>query len=376
MTLYKVRIVSTNIYTMKRDTNLFIRATTIAFVGPTAVALAAYSKYTCALLIWCFFFFGMLEWSGIKRHIKVALLRDNGQGINDVVHEDLPKEYAAPVAPHNTLIITKTLVSSLIIVAACMGVDGFLLFGAFYFLGLTIFTLCGQCRIDLGSFICRQTMNDLVTQAKLNEQAVLCPDRSVNIVRSLFLKEELRVMDEKQTSELLLNLCLEYFGFVWIAGVVYPILAYDIDDSGRPWILAALVSNFSVDIVAMLVGRSMKGMTHPLREAISPKKSIEGAVLGVIAGAGVFVLLLHLARGGGTLAQSWGLSLLYLIVGVLLGVMGVMGDLLQSLLKRTARVKDSGHLMPGHGGVLDRIDGLLVVFPTMYCCMRVIELLY
>ncbi|RNF25737.1 phosphatidate cytidylyltransferase-like protein [Trypanosoma conorhini] len=375
MTSDKVNIVSTNIYTMKRDTNLLVRTITIALVGPTAVVLAAYSKYTCALLVWFFFFFGMLEWSGIMRHIKVALLQDSEHRRNEVADEALPKEYAAPVTPHTAVVIVKTFVSSLIAFAACMGVDVFLLFGTFYFLGWTLFTLWGQNGLEKGSFLGRRRMNNVVAQVKLVKQFLLSLNKSGSTISPLFLKEELRLMADKQPSETSLNFCLEYFGFVWIAGVTYPILAYDMDDSGRPWILASLVSNFAVDIVAMLVGRAMKGMTHPLQETISPKKSIEGAVLGVISGAVIFVLILRSACGGCVLAQSWGSALLYFVVGVLLGMMGVVGDLLQSLLKRTARVKDSGYLMPGHGGVLDRIDGLLVVFPTMYCCMRVIQLL-
>lgn len=52
-----------------------------------------------------------------------------------------------------------------------------------------------------------------------------------------------------------------------------------------------------------------------------------------------------------------------------MGVFGVIGDLLQSLLKRSAHVKDAGFIIPGHGGVLDRIDGLLLVYPLLYCIM-------
>ncbi|EKG03581.1 phosphatidate cytidylyltransferase-like protein, putative [Trypanosoma cruzi] len=374
MTTDKVKIVSTNIHTMSGDTNLFVRSLTIALVGPTAVLLAAHNKYTCALLIWFFFFFGMLEWSGIRRHIKVAILLDPERGGDDSKHEALPKEYAAPVFSHSAVIIVKATFSSLVIVAACIGVDVFLLFLTLYFLVCTLLTLFGQNDPEKGLSVARQTADNVMAQSAPTRQVSLSSEKSRSEMLLLFLREELRMVAEKGPAELFINFCLEYFGFVWITGVTYPILVYDIEGLGKPWILASLVGNFTLDIVALLVGRSMKGMTHPLCQSISPKKSIEGAVLGVLAGAFIFLWSVNFASGGGVLERGWGPFFLNFTAGVLLGVMGVVGDLLQSLLKRTARIKDSGYLMPGHGGVLDRIDGLLLVFPTMYCCMRVMNL--
>ncbi len=106
-----------------------------------------------------------------------------------------------------------------------------------------------------------------------------------------------------------------------------------------------------------------------LAPAISPSKSIEGAVAGVIGG----LLGAIICKGGFDL--FWPVlsaSLSWYAVGVLallLSAAGIVGDLIESLLKRDAKVKDAGHLLPGTGGVLDRIDSFLLAIPVMYYAM-------
>jgi phosphatidate cytidylyltransferase len=96
---------------------------------------------------------------------------------------------------------------------------------------------------------------------------------------------------------------------------------------------------------------------HPLAPSISPKKTIEGAIGGFIGGAIAMAWLGDLWLPSMPLAVRLGLA-------VLLVATGIVGDLLESALKRAAQVKDSSHLIPGHGGVLDRIDALLLVIPV------------
>jgi phosphatidate cytidylyltransferase len=98
---------------------------------------------------------------------------------------------------------------------------------------------------------------------------------------------------------------------------------------------------------------------RPLAPAISPKKTIEGAIGGVFFGA-----LFMAIAGGYVFAGAPRLSLV--IVGLVVVVLGILGDLFESRLKRQAEVKDSSDLIPGHGGVLDRIDALLFAIPGFY----------
>jgi phosphatidate cytidylyltransferase len=105
---------------------------------------------------------------------------------------------------------------------------------------------------------------------------------------------------------------------------------------------------------------------HPLAPTISPKKTIEGAVGGVLFGT-IFMAVagprLFPAIGGG----GW------IWVALAVVVLGICGDLFESRLKRTAGVKDSSALIPGHGGILDRIDALLFATPAFYLFVRTVE---
>jgi phosphatidate cytidylyltransferase len=102
-------------------------------------------------------------------------------------------------------------------------------------------------------------------------------------------------------------------------------------------------------------GRTMG--RRPLAPRISPKKTVEGAITGVVVAAAVTPLLARLDTPEASVP-------LLVLLGVLLAILGIMGDLFESLLKRASGIKDSSGLIPGHGGILDRIDALLFVFPA------------
>lgn len=124
---------------------------------------------------------------------------------------------------------------------------------------------------------------------------------------------------------------------------------------GLAWLLAGVLPVWACDAGAYLVGRLI-GRRSFFRH-ISPKKTQEGAIGGLIAGVIVATVALVL------LGQPIWLSL---IVGLLLTVAAIFGDLAESLLKRQVGVKDSGRLIPGHGGALDRLDSLLFAAVVLY----------
>jgi phosphatidate cytidylyltransferase len=102
---------------------------------------------------------------------------------------------------------------------------------------------------------------------------------------------------------------------------------------------------------------------RPLAPAISPKKTVEGAAGGFVFGTGLFVAAGAWWAPGMPLALRAGL-------GLAVVALGIAGDLFESMLKRSAGVKDSSALIPGHGGVLDRIDALLFAAPVYYIVLR------
>jgi phosphatidate cytidylyltransferase len=104
---------------------------------------------------------------------------------------------------------------------------------------------------------------------------------------------------------------------------------------------------------------------RPLAPAISPKKTIEGAIGGVVAGTAFFAV-------AGTQALPSAPPASLVALGLLTVILGICGDLFESRMKRAAGMKDSSHLIPGHGGVLDRIDALLFTIPPFYLYIRAV----
>lgn len=130
---------------------------------------------------------------------------------------------------------------------------------------------------------------------------------------------------------------------------------------GREAVLLLLLTVVASDTCQYYAGRAFG--RRPLAPAISPKKTVEGAIGGVIGGTVLFVWL-----GGLWLPQLP--PLVRVALGIALVLAGIVGDLFESLLKRTAEVKDSSQLIPGHGGVLDRIDALLFAAPVYFVAVR------
>ena len=126
---------------------------------------------------------------------------------------------------------------------------------------------------------------------------------------------------------------------------------------GAVWIFFVLSVVFAGDIGALYVGTFFG--RHKLHPAVSPKKTIEGALGGIAANLflGIGFRLVFMPD------LSWPISLLF-FVG--LGLAGQVGDLFESGLKRMAQVKDSGNILPGHGGILDRADAIMFAAPIAY----------
>ncbi len=124
-------------------------------------------------------------------------------------------------------------------------------------------------------------------------------------------------------------------------------------DSGFVWTLFTILAVVANDAAALLIGSRIG--RHPFFATISPHKTVEGAVAGVVAS----VIVMFIGA-----SMILGLSPLHgIVLGMLVGVSALVGDLVESQMKRIAEVKDSSHLIPGHGGVLDRLDSIL--FPPI-----------
>jgi phosphatidate cytidylyltransferase len=136
--------------------------------------------------------------------------------------------------------------------------------------------------------------------------------------------------------------------------------------AGTAVLMLPVLGTWASDVGAYFAGRAVGG--RKLIPSVSPGKTVAGAVGGVVLAAAVVVAYERLAlRPYAQLAFAPGRALLF---GVAVSVAAQLGDLVESLLKRDAGVKDSSHLIPGHGGVLDRVDSLLFVLPVSHLLLR------
>ena len=134
---------------------------------------------------------------------------------------------------------------------------------------------------------------------------------------------------------------------------------------GSFWVLITLVTVWSSDTGAYFTGRAVG--VHPLYEAVSPNKTIEGSLGGLLA-AFVGAYACNLAFASLSSWETLSIGTLAMIA-VPAAVLGQIGDLAMSVVKRAHEVKDSGSILYGHGGLLDRIDGLIFAAPWFYVCV-------
>ncbi|MBC1563983.1 phosphatidate cytidylyltransferase [Listeria booriae] len=137
-------------------------------------------------------------------------------------------------------------------------------------------------------------------------------------------------------------------------------------NAGLEYVIFALLIVWMTDTMAYFVGRSLG--KHKLAPNVSPNKTVEGFVGGI-----VFAVLI--AGGYYFYMDLPGEILVIILIIIVLSIFGQLGDLVESALKRYYGVKDSGKLLPGHGGVLDRFDNLLFVLPLLLPLLHILQIL-
>jgi phosphatidate cytidylyltransferase len=168
------------------------------------------------------------------------------------------------------------------------------------------------------------------------------------------------------------------FGFAYIALPLAMLVQIRQQWAGAFLLLYLLLVVWAGDILAYFVGRSLG--RHPLARRVSPKKTWEGAAASLVASLAVGGVFFYDSSSVSTMLLQWGLiqrrdgmfglekpaMVPVLLLTVALNVAAQLGDLVESLIKRGAGVKDSGAILPGHGGMLDRIDALLFAAPVLW----------
>jgi phosphatidate cytidylyltransferase len=171
----------------------------------------------------------------------------------------------------------------------------------------------------------------------------------------LLLKDVLFFNSEKDRSIYLDLFSIIYAGFF----LSFIVKIFNLSQ-GRLLLMLLFIIIWASDIFAYYGGRHFgKHFLHP---SLSPKKTVEGAICGFAGAIGVALIFKILVGNNFEQANIF----LYILIAGITAIVGMIGDLAESLIKRIAGKKDSGRIIPGHGGILDRIDSLILAAPVFY----------
>ena len=158
-----------------------------------------------------------------------------------------------------------------------------------------------------------------------------------------------------------LDIAISLFGYIYIVGfIAFLALLYGIDGVGKFFIWYIFIATWGCDIFAYCIGS--KFGKHKFSK-ISPNKSIEGCIAGTVGG--VVLVLLYTVL----INNVFGMNINYIVIGIIglvLTLLGQIGDFAASAIKRYAGIKDFSNLIPGHGGMIDRIDSVIFAAPFAY----------
>jgi phosphatidate cytidylyltransferase len=180
------------------------------------------------------------------------------------------------------------------------------------------------------------------------------------IILSVMVLITVRLFMKRDPFSSLSDLSPPLIGLLYIPGLF--IFQTYIRKFGPEWIIFLYATVWAADSMAYYIGRGIG--KRRLYVEISPNKTVAGAAGSVIGGIAGAILLKTTILTSLTLSSA-------IAVGIMIGMISVIGDLVESMFKRNAGVKDSGVIIPGHGGVLDKIDGALFTGPVLYWTLTV-----
>ena len=150
-------------------------------------------------------------------------------------------------------------------------------------------------------------------------------------------------------------------GLIYVPVMFGHLFLFETVNKGAYYMWLIFVIAFTTDTAAYFIGKSIGN--RKIAPLISPKKTIAGSVGGVIVAALCTILYGTILSSYFSFVLPW---YLYLVVGVFGSIAGQCGDLMASMIKRKAKIKDFGTILPGHGGILDRFDSILFIIPLIY----------
>jgi phosphatidate cytidylyltransferase len=236
----------------------------------------------------------------------------------------------------------------------------------FAFLFYTIVILLCFYKNETATFLSNALNKNIDLSVNVNQLYIvlLVITLVVSVKCILFLFYD-KIQKISNSSKYLYLLGYAILPFIFITKIPFGIKGYN-----PKIIISIFILIWSNDTFAFIVGKSIG--KHKLFERVSPKKTIEGFVGGIIFAviAGVLISKFYIQANPKFSENS---IIIWVTIALIVGVFGTIGDLIESKFKRIAGVKDSGAVMPGHGGVLDRLDSIIFVAPIVYLFYQILN---
>ena len=154
-----------------------------------------------------------------------------------------------------------------------------------------------------------------------------------------------------------------FFGYILLPFIIITKIPFGVKGYNPKIIISVFILIWTNDTFAYIVGKSVGRIK--LFEKISPKKTVEGFIGGVLFSVLASYLISRYYIEGA--------SFIWMIIAIIVGIFGTIGDLVESKFKRIAGIKDSGAIMPGHGGILDRLDSVIFVAPIIFLFYQILN---
>ncbi len=225
--------------------------------------------------------------------------------------------------------------------------------------GLLEFYRMAQARGINPSAVLGSTLGALIVLESY--QPLLCGMDKVYLAAGLLLIMIIRLFSSRPVEGALEDVASTVLGIFYVAILFSFQVSIRTGTDGKQWLVFLYFIIWASDIGAYSIGIPFG--KHRLYEKVSPKKSIEGLIGALIASTGMALLCRAWFMPFIGIDEAIGLALA-------LAAAGVIGDLVESLFKRSAGVKDSGGIIPGHGGILDRMDSMLFAAPVLYYYLK------
>ncbi len=227
-------------------------------------------------------------------------------------------------------------------------------------LGAKPYKIVGYCVASLIylSFLNFNYLAITIKNAELYKNLIIILFPFLILIKALFSK------NQKPINDCIYTVIAIFYATIPFALLhQFVIFKNELIDDYQPLTLVGIIFLIWSNDTFAYLGGSLFGR-HKMIERISPGKTWEGTIFGVLITFGIsFLIKLYLIK---TESNIW------LILGIIVPILSTIGDLVESMLKRQAGIKDSGNIMPGHGGILDRFDSLIFVSPFVYVLFKIL----